>query len=175
MNREDVTKSPRMAGNVKRYHTWPTIQTQNNADHTWNVMRIYWTIFGDLSSDVTTHLIWHDAGEIVGGDVPHPVKRDNPELGLFHKRLEDDAVIAMIRPRSMVVLPPEYTIRCKICDLIEMHEFAWVESSMGNKFANPVFDITLLGLDVLVKQLENHQHMEEVWAYLQKHCRKNWL
>ncbi len=175
MRREDVTESSRMAGNVKRYHTWPTIQTQNNADHTWNVMRIYWTIFGDLSPNVTSHLIWHDAGEIVPGDVPHPVKRDNPVLGILHRELENTAVGLMIHPRTVVVLPSEYRIRCKICDLIEMHEFAWVELTMGNQFAEPVSEVTRSGLDVLVGKLESREHMHEVWEYLKKYCGSYWL
>lgn len=154
-----------MAGNVKRYHTWPTIQTQNNADHTWNVMRIYWVIFGNLPDVVSTHLIWHDVGELVSGDVPHPIKRDNPELGLVHRRLEDEAVLSIAGPRAMVSLPSDYVRMCKLCDLIEMYEFATVEKNLGNKYAEPVMFVTMQGISVLNHQLSRVSQMK-VQEYL---------
>ena len=175
MRREDITENPRMAGRVQRYHTWPTIQTQTNADHTWNVMRIYWTIFGDLLPNVTSYLIWHDCGEIVPGDVPHPVKRDHPELGELHKGIETVTVDNMIFPKTINKISNDLIVRCKICELIEMHEFACVELAMGNRYALPVFDVTLEGIWSFMSKSEIKPHAKQVTDYMLAYCRKHKL
>src|ERR1035438_1054365 len=86
--RQQVMADSRFAGDVVRYHTWPCIQRQTNAAHTWHIMRIYFQLFGPMPPATSTHILWHDAGELKTGDSPFPVKSHNPKLKAEMDRLE---------------------------------------------------------------------------------------
>jgi 5'-deoxynucleotidase YfbR-like HD superfamily hydrolase len=142
-----------MGGEVRRYHTWPTIRQQTNSDHTHNVMRIYWQVFGPLSSTVSSHLIWHDIWEVGVGDVPHPIKAHNPELARIYARMESETATSMLGSRlaleAQPVLTPVERARCKACDLLEMWEFAAVESALGSVLAVPIMQNTHAAINKL--------------------------
>lgn len=154
MKRKDVVQSARLAGCVKRYHTWPTLTTQTVAEHTWHVMRIWWALFGPPSREVTTYLLWHDAGELATGDVPYPVKKDEPEVGAIFCRIEKEAVRKMGGPYDAALgLSERDRQRAKICDLLEMYEFGLQEARMGNSYAEPIVDAVKTDLIERVKKL----------------------
>lgn len=144
MIRSEVLQSSRLAGGVKRYHTWPTLQQQTVADHIFNVLRIYWHLYGPPPPVVFTYLIWSDAGELKTGDLPFPVKRDNPQLKEICDQLEGQAV------KQMGGMLPELTDnqrwQVKAVDLLEMFEFGRVEVCLGNKFAEPIVRDTYASL-----------------------------
>jgi len=137
MRAEDVTQSPRQAGLVKRYHTWPTLRTQTVAEHCWQVMRIYCELFGSPIEPVWEYILHHDSGEVATGDVPFPVKRDNAVLAAEIHALEDAALAAMGVDIS-AKLPSGVKARIKFCDLLEMLEYCSDEVLMGNRFAEPM-------------------------------------
>lgn len=141
MDHRTVNQSPRFASMVMRYHTWPTIQQQTNADHSFNVLRIYCEIYGPPEPEVTLRIVQHDLGEIVTGDAPFPIKRDNPVLKAEHDRLEDQALEEMGFMEEPD-LDEEQARRVKVCDLLEMHEFGRVEVAMGNLLAYPIIEVT---------------------------------
>lgn len=150
---EDVIFSPRMGGEVKRYHTWATIRTQTVADHTFHVLRIYWHLFGEVPPEVTAYLIHHDICEVRVGDLPHPIKLHNPVLKSIYDELEDETLVQMVgEERAMNILGSVNDlerVRMKACDLLEMAEFASVEVNLGNRYAWPIFDniaVALAGL-----------------------------
>lgn len=128
-----VTDFLRFSGGVKRYHTWPTIQTQTVAEHTWNVLRIYYELFGPPSPEVTVYTLFHDAPELYTGDPPFPIKRDNPDLKAGYDRLDAE----FMRNHRIPEIPvtDEDKIRIKVCDLLEMWEFGLVDMKMGNTLA----------------------------------------
>lgn len=136
--------SLRSAGRVERYHATPTIQRQTVADHTWQVMRVWFEIFGCPSTEVAIAILLHDVGEQLTGDLPHQVKRDNPELKGYMNKLEAEHVNKLLRGISTNEnhWPPKLTAwdwaRIKICDLIEMAEFAFDELTLGNKQARTI-------------------------------------
>lgn len=141
MRREAVVRSPRLAGRVRRYHTWPTLQDQTNADHTWHVMRIYWQVFGPLSPEVSTHLLWHDGGELAVGDPPFPTKARDPILKERYDLAERAAlreIAGEMAARASAALSPTERLRCKVCDLLEMTEFGVLEMALGNTLAEPI-------------------------------------
>ena len=141
MNRQNVVTSPRLAGSVLRYHTWPTLNTQTIADHTFHVIRIYAALFGWPNSKVTEAIVKHDMPEIVTGDPPFPIKMQNPALKLIYNSLEDPALEAMCVGPSPLLSVPE-AAQLKIADLLEMVEFGEVELMMGNRFAEPIINDT---------------------------------
>lgn len=160
---------PRFAGEVKRYHTWPCLQVQTVASHTWHVMRIYWQLFGPMPPVVSTHLLWHDAGELRAGDLPFPVKANNPKLKAEIERLELDTLAGM-----QVKLPPlseREKVRCKLCDLLEMYDFGLVERALGNSMSAPIIDDINLTVGVLVRNLPK-QERQPIWDYMMKLSRR---
>lgn len=144
----DIGHSLRMAGLVTRYHTWPTIQRQSIASHTWQVYRIWLEIFGQPSSEVAAAIILHDVGELKTGDLPHYVKRDHADLKELVSSIEADYTTQLVNDychddvevhRDGWELSPWDKRRLKICDLIEMGEFALDEYRLGSQFATIVF------------------------------------
>lgn len=137
---EPVERNPRMSGEVKRYSTWPTTQTQTVAAHTWHVMRIYDEIWGPPSASMFSHLLFHDGGEVAVGDLPFPLKAENPELKRIHGEIEDQALKDIHGYNGIITDYQKW--RLKICDLLEMWEFGRVEVDMGNKHGGPIVDRT---------------------------------
>lgn len=153
ISREQILTNGRWAGDVLRYHTWPMLRPQTIGSHTWQILRIYVTIFGAPQPDVTVYVIWHDAGELVLGDLPFPVKAQSPTLKKLCDGIENLAVVKMAGevPR----LSKLEKLRVKICDLAEMYETGIAEFQMGNKFAQPIVDDIGTALATLHKQLPN--------------------
>ncbi len=153
MNRERLLSTARLAGEVVRYHTWKMHHRQTVGEHTWQCMRIYWQIWGELPSELTTYFIWHDAGELACGDLPFPVKSRNATLKAEMDMLEEKAVARM--GGSNHTLQHTLKIRAKACDLIDMHECGRDEVNMGNKFAQPIVDDTFRALENLALSMED--------------------
>lgn len=151
MQRYEVLSNPRMAGAVKRYHAWPTHTTQTVADHTWNVLRIWWQLFGPLPPRVSTYILWHDCGELVVGDPPYPSKANDATFKAICDRKEEEAVKAMGGPE--MELPWEEAQKVKLCDLIEMLEFGLFEKQLGNEFSAPIIDDILKHIWVITGRL----------------------
>lgn len=142
MRSDDIRTDIRLAGQVKRYATWPTITTQTTGEHSWQVLRIYIDIFGAPSPNVTVYITHHDSAELVVGDPPFPLKRNNPPLKEIYDRLEHEAMQKM-RGEVLPELTPYEMFLVKICDLLEMWEFGLQELQMGNKYAQPIVDDTI--------------------------------
>lgn len=139
MTPEDVLFNRRCAGNVLRYHTWPTLQKQTVGDHTFHVIRIYMEVWPDDFRDcgvLLEYLIYHDMSEIATGDLPYPIKMKNPNLKSVMDQLERDHGYDM--GRSPILLEEPYKRRAKLADLAEMYEFGKHELRLGNKMAEPI-------------------------------------
>lgn len=143
-----VRTDPRRAGAVRRYHTWPTIQTQTVAEASWNVARILVMIWPEAPAPAITHALLNDCGEIRCGDLPFPIKRDNPVLKAEIVRLEQDS----LREQGILGLAEHGTMhnehglwikRAKICDMLEMWEFGLDEIALGNRYAQPIVEGTI--------------------------------
>jgi hypothetical protein len=145
MNRSSVLSHPRLAGQVRRYHTWPVLHQQTVGEHSWQILRIYWQVFGPPPPEVTTYILWHDAGELVVGDPPFPVKAHSPILKAEYDRLEHMAVLTMGGPDldAVVEALSYWRARIKAADLLEMAEFGAHELALGNTYGRPIVDDTL--------------------------------
>lgn len=169
---QDVLLTPARAGDVQRYHVWPTLRRQTVAEHTWGVMRIWWEVFGPLPSHVSTVLMWHDCGEIGSGDVPHYAKRDSPELKAAVGAVETRTFLAMmlelngehewVLARNQ--MSPGELRRFKACDLLEMGEFAAHEQALGSRYADAIVENVTIGLRVLYPD-NSTDDGAATWAY----------
>jgi len=146
---------------VERFHTWPTIQRQTVADHTWNVLRIYIEIFGAPGAIVLKEIMFHDVGEVISGDVPYPTKAENPVLKKEVDRIEKEFIDAHV-PGPSHPARQECLTQIKVCDLIEMYEFGIQEEMLGSRYAGPIVRQTYDHVLRLIDQLK----MEERHAVL---------
>lgn len=138
MDRAAMMSNRRLAGSVVRYHTWPMLSRETVAHHTWNVLRIWDQMFGLPAPDVVRQVLYHDCGEMATGDLPFPIKRNNPDLKTVADRIESEALVNMgVRMRPMTATNKW---KLKVCDLLEMMEHAMHEMRMGNNFARPIFE-----------------------------------
>ena len=115
---DPVRTDARMAGDVRRYHTWPVHHQQTIAHHSWNVARILLEIWPDAPRSAIVYAITHDLGEVGTGDIPFPIKRENPDLKAIMDRLEHAVVEGL--GLEIPELDPQWTTAMKICDLLEM-------------------------------------------------------
>jgi len=133
-----VRRDMRLAGRVQRYHTWPHIKEQSVGEHSWQLLRILMAVWPDVPDYVMKYVVLHDVGEHHVGDIPFPVKLDNPSLKDVMNKLESEAASRMLVEWSM---QPVHALQeadarvVKICELIEMAEWGAEEWLMGNKFA----------------------------------------
>jgi len=140
--RAEVVSSTRLAGQVKRYHTWPVLHPQSVGEHTWQTMRLYWELYGHVEPEVCAYLLWHDAPELVTGDPPFPTKANNPALKAIYDEMEDAALTNMVGAERATEILDGVTslqrLRMKACDLIDMYEFGMHELAMGNRYGEPI-------------------------------------
>lgn len=154
-----VTDCIRHAGRVKRYHAWPTIQTQTIGEHSWQVALIYEQIFGPLNPGIERYIRLHDVAELKVGDIPFPVKSDNPELKAAFTKVEDAAL-----KQWGITLPALHSgiiANIKICDLLEMMCFGMTEREMGNMLAVPIIQRTRVAAIKLVAD-----HKDAVYKFI---------
>ena len=149
-----VRSDPRRGGDVIRYHTWPTIRPQIVASHSWNVVRILVSIWPHAPREAILYAQFHDTPEVGTGDVPYPVKHDNPVLKLEMDRLEDETAADMGLLHHLGGVGDFWKRRIKICDCIEMWEFGMDEVHMGNRFAEPIVERMRGNVMVGIRALE---------------------
>jgi hypothetical protein len=132
---EDIIRlDTRLAGQVQRYHTWPTIRKQTIAEHTWQILRIY-SCVDELNVNTALAIIYHDIGEHYTGDIPYPVKAQNPELKKEMDVLELQSWAAQLTAwevphiHALDIADKKFF---KLVEIIEMAEFGLDEVCLGN-------------------------------------------
>jgi len=151
--REQVHKSRYLAGQVARWHTWPTLRKPNVAEHQCRVAQIYCEVFGIPRAEVLYYCLHHDMGEQFAGDVPFGGKHRVEGYGEAVNTAE------MLGLEQQEITLPDLTAiewsKFKICDLLEMYEFSLYEFNMGNSYASiPMQDTRKLVLEMADKILE---------------------
>lgn len=139
----EVRNDIRMAGQVARYHTWPHTRQQSVGEHSWQIARILMAI-APFKTHLVRYAILHDVGELVTGDLPYPIKKDNPTLQSTMDTLESEATHLMTKmwdiPDPILRLEGSDKTVFKLAEFIEMWEFGWEEVLRGNRFAEKVRD-----------------------------------
>jgi 5'-deoxynucleotidase YfbR-like HD superfamily hydrolase len=161
MLREEIYKSRYLAGQVKRYSTWPTIRQPTVAEHCWRVCCIYVELFDLPRACVFYYMLHHDSGEMWAGDIPFMVKDQTPGLRDAMNSSEAEG----LRKLDLVLpdLHPLEKVKVKISDILEMCEFGMAEWNMGNRYAIPIAIDTALEAKKLAAK---HGLTEEVDKWL---------
>lgn len=144
MTQEKLTSMRALASRVRRWHTFPVIHQETVGEHTHRVCTLYLELFGTPRVEVLEYILCHDMGELSAGDLPFLAKRDVPEMKHFMDHAEARGL------HRLRITLPELTVeeyaRFKLCDMLQMLEFARVEMQMGNQFARVVQDNILAAL-----------------------------
>jgi 5'-deoxynucleotidase YfbR-like HD superfamily hydrolase len=147
---------PRVAGGVRRYHTWPVVHQQTNAEHQWNVARIVLAIWPGAPRQLIFAALFHDIGELATGDLPYPVKKDNPDLKKTCDEVEHSHHLKMCMPWS---LPTPTTCAgldkrvLKLADLTDMYEYALEELLLGNRNASAIVERVVPPIKEIIREL----------------------
>lgn len=132
----DLTSDPRAALEIRRFHTWRTIQSQSVGEHSAQIARIMLTVWPRCPRRLLIHAVTHDMGEMCG-DVAYPFKKMFPEIADGMAKAEHEV---RMRQRDRVGTPPLLPLSApekkffKICEYIEMMEFGFAEYNLGNKY-----------------------------------------
>lgn len=161
---------PRRAGHVKRYHTWPTLQKQDVASHTWQVLRILVSVWPDAPQELLVFVTAHDMGETGAGDPPYPTKARDPVLKAAFDAMEHEACVVMSTrflspvPDTIAELSlwPLQLRVYKLCHEIEMWEFALNEMNLGNRYAAPIAEAMWSEIQRRTAELEAASE-EDTW------------
>jgi 5'-deoxynucleotidase YfbR-like HD superfamily hydrolase len=133
----------RLSGQLRRYHTWPIIGQQTVAEHCWQLIRIYLCVVDKIDPHMIRHAMYHDIGETFTGDLPYPVKSDNPDLKTQLDHLEDQSRLTQLEywdAFRQTFLTKEQKILFKQIELIEMAEFGMDQICLGNSHAFIITD-----------------------------------
>lgn len=145
-----------MAGCVARWHARPKLRPQSIGEHSWQALRILLAIWPQAPRELMVHAVVHDIGEIVAGDPPFPVKRDNPDLKSISDRIERGAHLAMVLPWGLPApaeLHPIWRAVFKLAESIEMWEDNMQESLLGNEFARVNIEADRERLDEMAEKV----------------------
>jgi len=75
---------------IRRYHTVPITGEQTVGHHAYNVVQILRHITNDmLSTNLLKAALDHDVLEYFTGDIPHPTKKNFPDLALALDEVEE--------------------------------------------------------------------------------------
>lgn len=167
----DIEKDPRHGLQVQRYHTWRTIQDQSVGEHSAQIMRILLAVCPDAPRHLIIHCLLHDIGEMAG-DLPWPVKKDDPVL---KERMTVNELRVHRQMSEKHMLPPPVRLTeeeqqlFKFCEYLEMWEHCVQERNMGNRYATIMHTRMLLAASTLMGRLpEEIQKRARYYVELRK-------
>lgn len=131
-----IRNDMRLAGQLIRYHTWPMHRRPSVGEHSWQLTRLVHTFWPDTPRHVLLYILYHDVGENGTGDIPYPVKKNNPDLKYIMENLEAESRKEQGAPE--IILSDKEKAVVKYAELHDMWEDAAQERMMGNKLAELV-------------------------------------
>jgi 5'-deoxynucleotidase YfbR-like HD superfamily hydrolase len=117
-------------GNVKRYHTAPTIMQDTVAHHSFNVCMMIMALDPLASAALLRAGLQHDIAEHKLGDMPSPAKRAMRIRELFQQHEEAHMKDAGISP-EILTKGEEWVL--KVSDALDGMRFCVQERAMGNQ------------------------------------------
>lgn len=108
------------AGDVSRYHTIG-VNMQTVGHHSWGVAMLISKLHPNPSVNLLKAALWHDMAERVTGDLPAPVKWNNPQIA---KALEELEAQYMVQNGLTCPLTLEEVQWLKFCDMLECYFYA---------------------------------------------------
>lgn len=147
---EEVTiaRAVRSAFKVKRYHTEECIHEETVGEHTAGVVALCMILCdGEYRGGLIANAIFHDFPEKWTGDIPYPVKRDNPDIKPGVTKQEEKLYEKY--HINLPILTGEDTTILKAADMLQLCYKAKGEIMMGNRLFLGVLENGLLALGAL--------------------------
>ncbi len=136
----------RDAGAVKRYHTVPTLRTQNIAEHSWNIACLVLEIDPEASAELLAAAMFHDVGELYTGDIPANFKWEYPLITKNLCEAEDMFRDKMAPAHALSGMERDIL---KFADTAECVLWCIEEAQMGNRTIKNVLERALAHLEKL--------------------------
>jgi len=131
-----MLKNLMQGANVVRYHTVPTVGTQNNGHHSMRVCLILRHLLdGEVSAKLYEAALFHDLSETYTGDLPATTKWANRALTDL---VEDLEVQWAVNNDCYVTLCEEEEKLLTIADKLELVWFCTEQMKMGNEHLRTV-------------------------------------
>lgn len=147
------------AGRVKRLHAKSTVAEHTVAAHVYGslVIAVELAALNSVRLDrVMLTLLYHDAAEVATGDIPAPVKRENPELAQWLRELEQawESRVGLTPPGDLTELECALV---KACDTLDLAFNVLYEKMMGN--SSPWVHLVFTNC---LRYLEEQSHVQGV-------------
>jgi 5'-deoxynucleotidase YfbR-like HD superfamily hydrolase len=125
------------AGDVKRFHTHNIIGENTVAHHSWGVCVLILELVGpNPPVDLLRAAIYHDAFEVITGDIPYTAKQRSPELKSIADEMEKAAALEVDVTFNMH--PWEEHV-LKFCDMLDLMWFCVKQRRLGHTKIEEVF------------------------------------
>lgn len=110
MNAYELIRS----GRVRRWHANPDLAHtgETNGHHQWAVASLILALHPAPYLELVQEALWHDAGEMIAGDLPLPFKDRRPDLAAQHAEAEAQARAAICRVVPLPVRDLDWLIFC---------------------------------------------------------------
>jgi 5'-deoxynucleotidase YfbR-like HD superfamily hydrolase len=139
MSKLDLLLEEFRGGDVKRFHTHPTIGSQTVAEHSWGVCVVLMRLYPDCSMKLLMTAVTHDMTEAETGDIPFLVKRQHPEVKTVFDKIEHHQESILNIPHNSD-LDEEDRRRLKVADYVESMLYCIRQAELGSKTMNLVMD-----------------------------------
>jgi 5'-deoxynucleotidase YfbR-like HD superfamily hydrolase len=126
-------------GAIKRYHTLEIIGEQSVASHSWGVAIILQYLSPNIRKSCVFKALTHDVAELYTGDIPAPVKWEEPELVQVLKNIEQRWEQKLDVSEYSEKMSSEEKILFKQADMFELLFFCVRQRRLGNANMNIVF------------------------------------
>lgn len=139
-------------GQIRRFHSWPTIGQETVAEHSYYVCMLVLALTdGKASSNLLKAALFHDLAEQATGDIPATTKWANPLLKANLDAIEE---IFEAKWNIAIALPEDDKLVLKWSDMLALLFYCKQQRDLGNRGMNVVFT---RGVDYLnnLKQLES--------------------
>ena len=141
-------------GAITRYHTKQVLRPQTVQSHSWRMAAILQVVWPDASADMIRATLFHDVSERVTGDMPSPVKWNNPVLKKELNRITNQEEE---RLNIRFDLTAEEQQLLKWLDSLEGALYCLDEVQMGNRKLRSTFQryVTAIGDLRIIKDVDN--------------------
>lgn len=157
----------RNGGETRRYHGWPVLRQQTDAEHCFHVAMILHILYGQdepgLRPVVIMAALCSDLGEWISGDIPSPSKRamDHifPDFRAKWNEMEESN-LAKVALDWKKFLTPEEERMLSFADAVEGAMYCIRERAMGNKFIGACFRVYIRYLETFLLEPYNSAERE---------------
>ena len=158
----------RAGGQVRRFHTIPTIGHQTVAEHSWGVAILILVLNPLASTELLRAALLHDVPEADTGDMPAQVKWANPMLA---HELEEVEQTVMEELDIVPLLTPAERLFLKAADKLDGMWTCYEQRCLGNKNMEIIFGRWLMSLDALLASALLHETLDKEQRHRIHECK----